>query len=221
MKNLCYLFAILFIVPLLLASCHKDGSDFNLQENQTKEVILNASDINGNTEQVKVVISPKDATLTTRSDHKTSVKGHFNSYYGEEDEFYWRQSTNASQEGDMVSGNVEMKTNFWGSFNGRVLCTYAEGNEAVVCAIITVAQDSMRTWLTEDAIVWYKVKDNGEGDEDPADQHWSGLYYLVNWSDEFETPEEYIASFPCSDAYNLNWDFTFPKDIEGGNIQVK
>lgn len=101
-----------------------------------------------------------------------------------------------------ITGSIEFKCRIPGSgrAHGTIDCLTIEGNEAILSGVITQTDKNL-DFLPENVPFWFKVVDNGEGNNYPADE-FSDIYVLHE-------------SIPCGESLPVP---LFP--IENGNVQV-
>jgi hypothetical protein len=104
-----------------------------------------------------------------------------------------------------VTGSIEFNCRqpWSGRVHGTIDCMTIEGNQATMSGVVT---HSDIPGYQPGRLFWFRVVDNGEGNNSAADQ----------FSDVWGLPEGY--SLPCTESLPFNFDMF---DIEHGNIQVK
>ncbi|MEJ2193432.1 MAG: hypothetical protein P8X73_01065 [Ignavibacteriaceae bacterium] len=90
-----------------------------------------------------------------------------------------------------------------GRVHGTIECMTIDGNQATMSGVVT---HSDIPGYQPGRLFWFRVVDNGEGNNSAADQ----------FSDVWGLPEGY--SLPCTESLPFNFDMF---EIEHGNIQVK
>lgn len=222
MKNFSKIFAFAFLI--MLSGCEM-SSEIDKPSDPTLKItnILNTVDFDGNMKQVEVQPNFSNGKATNsnarKGDGTVSINGHMD-WYPNDSENTWKKSLNAIN-GDATSGKgqVTVKSNFWGDVHGSVMCAYAEGNEAVVAMYITQAPDEMNVWYNEGSIVWFRLTDNGEGKNAPADQHYNTIWYYPGNFETIEEAQDFLMDYTCEDLFWYGWGI--PRDIAEGNFQIK
>jgi hypothetical protein len=102
-----------------------------------------------------------------------------------------------------ITGSIEFNCRqpWSGRVHGTIDCMTIVGNQATMSGVAT---HSDIPGYPPGSIFWFRVVDNGEGNNSPADQ-FSDVWGLRN-------------SIPCTD--DLSWSYDM-FDIEHGNVQVK
>lgn len=222
MKNFSIILSCAFL--LIISGCEMSGEVDNTSDPTMKITnILNTVDLDGNIKEFEV--QPNSSTRKTtnnnarKGDGTVSINGHMD-WYPNDSENTWKKSLNAIN-GDATSGKgqVEVKSNFWGDVHGSVMCAYSEGNEAVVAMFITKAPDEMNVWYNEGSIVWFRLTDNGEGNNAPADQHYNTIWYYAGNFETIEEAQDFLMDYTCEDLFGYGWGT--PRDIAEGNFQIK
>jgi hypothetical protein len=219
MKRFSKFLSLAFLI--IISGCEM-SSEVDVQSDSLKNgaQVLNSIDLDGNTNQELIQPSSRSSKSPDANARKTEfmVSGHME-YYPNDSENTWKKSFNASGNATSARGQIEVKSNFWGDVHGTVLCTYAEGNDAVVAMYITKA-DNLNLWYNEGTIVWFRLIDNGEGSKAEADQVYSNIWYTDVSFDTIEDAQDYILNtLSCQDLFGFNW--IIPRDIQERNFQIK
>ena len=227
MRKFIFYCSFIAIAALIIISCD-DSSDINspIEEAPLTEAFINSIDIDGNITQMAVNSSEvrKDRRIVaTRSSGTTRASGHFE-WNTNSPDFTWKQSFNAR--GDATSGRGQIEVKFNNTANetnrdhhGTILCVYADGGEAVVAYYIDRVKGEPAGAYQEGQVVWFRVIDNGEGNNDPDDIIYGLRYYWPN-SISFEEAQDLVTIYSCQSLFeDYNW--TVPNPIAEGNIQVQ
>ena len=104
-----------------------------------------------------------------------------------------------------ITGTMEFNCRqpWSGRVHGTIDCMTIVGNQATMSGVVT---HSDIPGYQPGRLFWFRVVDNGEGNNSPADQ----------FSDVWGLPEG--ISIPCTESLPINFDMF---DIEHGNVQVK
>ncbi|NNF33993.1 MAG: hypothetical protein HKN68_07785 [Saprospiraceae bacterium] len=214
MRNLLNYLTFLVLL-LLIGSCQKDGN-LGLQEEQTQNNLsISAVTENGtivNQLDLQSEEFPQSREVSNmRAKNQAMVSGHFktatsNSLY----------SFNVIGNRGGIHGQAEINSPTLGHAHGRVIggCI-GEGEGGVVFLVTNVRSDD--SWFGLNDLIYFYVKDNGEGNNAPIDQHQTTITKLLNWALFYDTPEDALVDFPCGvTGYTGNYI-----DIATGQIQVK
>lgn len=206
-----------FVFFLFIVSCQKDGI-LEIQEEQfEKELSLKVITDEGtivNQRDLKIETFPRSQEVSTlREKSQTMVSGHL--FTATSNSLF---SFTAVENRGGFHGQIEINSPTLGQVHGKVLqnCTGGD-NEGGIVFLVTEVKDG-DTWGLNDVVYWY-VKDNGEGNNTPKDQYQSTItwYPYENWLPFYDSPEELIADYPCGIVgYTGNY-----VDIAKGQVQVK
>lgn len=207
---------------LSLFGCEISSNSDGPSDLMAKKVnLLNSMDTEGNLNQMPIELKPLDNTkeISARKyEDGVTVRGHMD-WYPVDSESTWKISVNATGNATAGNGQFEMKSTFWGDFHGSVLCTYAEDNVAVYAIYITDLKTPSFVF-EEGKIVLFKLIDNGEGANSPADQHYNTAFYTPEEFETIEDAQEYLANnHNCESLFGFYWGFA--SDIQEGNFQVQ
>jgi hypothetical protein len=117
-----------------------------------------------------------------------------------------------------VQGSLELKNRHIGvRAHAELDCLSIDGDEAILSGVLTQVSGIEGNFIGDE--VWFRVRDNGEGRGDPADQISLVIVEVVSTPAEYftcETPlHDIFAAFPeLEDDLGL-------QDIIGGNVQVR
>jgi hypothetical protein len=221
MKNSIIIFSGILLLSMF--GCEMSNDADLKSENLTQKVtLLKSIDTDGNVTEVPFTRAARTNNLginARKSEGNVMVNGHMD-YFPNDSDNTWKKSLNANGNATSGKGQVEVKSNFWGDIHGSVICTYAEGNDAVVAMYITNEKESLNPVYTKGKIVWFRLIDNGEGKNAPADQHYNRVWYTTEEFESIEDAQVYILEeVSCLDILENFWGT--PVDIQEGNFQVK
>ncbi|NNF34532.1 MAG: hypothetical protein HKN68_10510 [Saprospiraceae bacterium] len=223
MKNLFFLLLHVCLFSIVITGCETSEVNSPVETPDTSILEMVSIDTDGNVENHVIDQSEVNKFRrinTTRSRGATKVRGHMD-WFPNDSENTWKKSINATGTATEGRGQIEIKSNFWGDVHSSVLCVFADGGEAVVAMYIENAKEVLHPVYEEGRIVYFKLADNGEGNNDPADQHYNTVRYYTQKFDTREEAEVFFEEEAATCEFMFyNRSFGTASDIREGNFQV-
>jgi len=175
MKRFTFLVAIALV---FFYGCNKEKTELTPNDQQVVKSgstgYIVSFDENGAHVQQTVKISKEDLQNYTPSptasrSNSNHANGHF-SYVNDVGDVEGTITFSAVQNNGGIHGQVVV--NGLVSFHGETNCLMVDGNKAVFgCVITQVSDNAGLDFITPGNYVYFRVDDNGEGENDPSDQY--------------------------------------------------